>query len=396
MFYVDEGESGPKDDAFADYEPPASDASDSEDEGEDAGPSTSAPAPAPIPSTSAPTDRKRKPPAWSDPTDPTLLIPLTSHRSRKLRDAPTETALSGPDYERRLRRQFELINPAPEWASSARKKARQANQEQEDLSNVVSGVLNRGSGGRNRVIAQGTLDISRLPDANVSSSATSSSPIQSLQFHPSPSVPLLATASSDRRIKLFTIDGHTNPLLQTLHIPALPPTSVQFHPGGGELLISGKRPVLVVHDLQSGFTRTSPRGLWGATFGGANGESGEGMEVSAFSPSGDVLAVAGRGGHVHLVDWKAGMGQVIGSLKTGSGESVKSLWWDAERVVGMTGESEVYVWDVGERRCVRRWMDEGGGYRGSGRVMGGGRGYCGVGCVSFSLSLSSLLPPFCF
>ena len=117
-----------------------------------------------------------------------------------------------------------------------------------------------------------------------------------------------------------------------------------------------------------------------------------------------MLAVAGRGGNVHLVDWKSGAGQVIGSLKcttSGGGGSggVQGLWWvtssGAEGVLGgdaavshdekhlavLTGEAEVYIWDVGQRRCVKRWKDE-GGYRGAGRVFTGGggpNGYMAIG-----------------
>lgn len=100
------------------------------------------------------------------------------------------------------------------------------------------------------------------------------------------------------------------------------------------------------------------------------------MEVTAFSPgTGDMLAVAGRGGYVHLVDWKSGAGQVVGSLKCGGGGGgVRSLWWpSAQQLAVLSGDAEVYLWDVGERRCVRRWKDE-GGFRGAGQVMTGWRG----------------------
>lgn len=110
------------------------------------------------------------------------------------------------------------------------------------------------------------------------------------------------------------------------------------------------------------------------------------MEVTAFEPStGSILAVAGRGGYVHLVDWKSGAAQVIGSLKCSSGGGgVKGLCWTSssrEHLTVLTGDSEVYLWDVGERRCVRRWKDE-GGFRGAGRVVTGssqGSGWLAIG-----------------
>jgi U3 small nucleolar RNA-associated protein 18 len=96
------------------------------------------------------------------------------------------------------------------------------------------------------------------------------------------------------------------------------------------------------------------------------------METCAFNATGEVLAVAGRRGYIHLVDWKSGAGQVVGSLKMNSG--VKDLWWASGEgngeLMSLGEDAQVYVWDVGQRRCVRRWQDDGG--FGS-RIMGGDR-----------------------
>ena len=85
------------------------------------------------------------------------------------------------------------------------------------------------------------------------------------------------------------------------------------------------------------------------------------MEICQFNPRGDILAVASRHGNIHLVDWRSGAAQVVGELKANS--PVKSLWWARDgqgELMSLGDDSHVYVWSVGERRCVKRWQDDGG------------------------------------
>lgn len=163
---------------------------------------------------------------------------------------------------------------------------------------------------------------------------------------------------------------------------------------------------------RSAAARTSGGGGWG---GGGNTEI---ITHTAFSPrTGNTLAIAGRGGNVHLVDWRSGAGQVVGSLRCtssggGGGGGLKGLWWtpssggegdvlgggvgtgDGEKYLSvLTDSAEVYIWDVGQRRCVRRWTDE-GGYRGAGRVMAGGggpNGWLAIGYAFFGMLLEEVL-----
>lgn len=192
------------------------------------------------------------------------------------------------------------------------------------------------------------------------------SAVVEIGFHPRAQV--LFSATSDRRLRLFQIDGTTNPLLQTLHVPELPIQAAAFHPSGSSVLLTGSRPFFLSYDLQTGQTLRSPRGLLNAGLGGSDrastGGSG-GLERFRFSPgTGDVLALAGRRGYVHLVDWGASGvsrgGQVLGEVKMNA--PVVGLAWqrDGRELVTLGEDSDVYVWDVGTRKCVERWRDEGG------------------------------------
>lgn len=58
------------------------------------------------------------PPAWVDSDDERIVISLASNpRLRKLRVSEAEDLVNGKEYTRRLRRQFERLNPIPDWAN---------------------------------------------------------------------------------------------------------------------------------------------------------------------------------------------------------------------------------------------------------------------------------------
>lgn len=59
-----------------------------------------------------------KPPAWVDSDDERMVISLASNpRLRKLRVSEAEDLVNGKEYTKRLRTQFERLNPIPDWAN---------------------------------------------------------------------------------------------------------------------------------------------------------------------------------------------------------------------------------------------------------------------------------------
>lgn len=167
-----------------------------------------------VPSPLKPTSQK-KGPAWVDPDDLNVQVSLASNkRLRKLRDTAAEDEIGGRDYERRLRRQFEKLNPTPKWASDARKKrttvkrrrsvsaSSSASEEDLDLLTSTGGIL-EGKQRKSKTLSPKTINIERLRDANLSARAEGE--LRTVQFHPSPQVPMLLTASADRRLRLFNV-----------------------------------------------------------------------------------------------------------------------------------------------------------------------------------------------
>ncbi|KAG8907775.1 hypothetical protein FRB99_002274 [Tulasnella sp. 403] len=350
--------------------------------------------PSSTPTSTFPLVSSRKAAAWHDPSDATIKVSLASDkRLRKLRDAPDDDEIDGREYERKLRQQYEKLNPAPAWASAAREKlhghkrrrssassaspnSRSPTPEVENLLHSTSGLINTSQ--RPKHLPPNKIDITRLRNAN--ESGKSERAVHSVRFHPSPTVPVLLTAGLDERLRLFNIDGLTNPLLQTIHLPNLPILNAQFHPSGESVLMTGQRDFFYTFDLQRGTTNRCTRGLWSASALQSDGAhlGDQTMEVCKYSDDGKVLAVAGRGGYVHLLNSGPGgpSGQVIGSLRMNG--TLKDLEWcgaaGAAGTGGVVGEvsgsssrkelmtigdnGQVYIWDVGMRRCVRTWKDD--------------------------------------
>lgn len=292
----------------------------------------------------------------------------------------------GPSSRGHLHR-FRKIHPTPAWAEKARLQKLKGPAADSDDSDPEAGdvedahsatlqqILQSASAGIRQRKARGglppgELEVTRLRDAN-QVDKHSKSPITALQFHKSASV--LYTTSEDRRLKLYQVDGSHNPLLQSIHLPELPIQSAAFHPSGSSILMTGPRPFFYSYDLQAGRVIRSPRGLWSSGLGGSDGSTndkkGGSMEMFRFSPDGRMVAVAGRRGYVHLLDWGTdgkGMmaggngGQIVGSIKINTG--IKGLTWNhnGTELVTVGDDAVISSWDIGTRKCLSRWNDDGG------------------------------------
>lgn len=393
-----------------------------------------------------PTSGKSKA-VWTDPSTATLLIPLVgpnarapdgsfagTKRLRKLRQSQDETQITGREYERRLRDYYEKLHPRPAWANRTVAAAVQETSDaaepsassSQDVSVTNSGptlsdLLSRDAGLVARVtghhskspLPQGEIQLERLRDANHGLDENLASAIESMEFHPSPKSRILMTASRDRRVRLFQIDGSANPLLQTLHVPSLPLTTATFHPAGTSMLLSGPRPYFYSYDLQSGrVLRSSP---WRSAASALEEDIKErDLSRAKFQPldsSGQsrLLAIGGRRGAIHLVDWATcgggGGGSLISSLRQNS--ALAGLDWDhsagaqGRRLVSLSQEGTVSLWDIRNMRCELIKRDV-GLFGASGIAVSPSSSYTAIGSesgivnmydstrLSLSASLSSL------
>lgn len=171
-----------------------------------------------------PSGKRGRAPVWVDPADEGVSVPVAAvARLRKLRQFKGQAALSGQAYEEALRRQHSILNPRTNWASSSgsSKRARGAagaaaaaggdyiiEDEQEPDESAAeqlllsgSRLLLPGSAAAGSLLAPGSIEMSRLRDANGSSPCDAV--VQALQFHPNGQ--LMLTAGFDKRLKLFQV-----------------------------------------------------------------------------------------------------------------------------------------------------------------------------------------------
>lgn len=72
-------------------------------------------------------------PAWDDSDDERLVLSLASvPQLRKLRETAEDDMVNGKEYARRLRKQYERLYPAPEWAAHAAGKAKKRRRTMDD------------------------------------------------------------------------------------------------------------------------------------------------------------------------------------------------------------------------------------------------------------------------
>jgi U3 small nucleolar RNA-associated protein 18 len=131
-------------------------------------------------------------PAWEDSDDERLVVSLASvPQLKKLRETADDDMVNGKDYARRLRKQYERLHPAPDWAVHATGKANKKRRrtmdddesseesasdmdvDEEDLSTQPlarllkdADILSRTSKAsvKRRKLQAGTIDIQRLKD----------------------------------------------------------------------------------------------------------------------------------------------------------------------------------------------------------------------------------------
>lgn len=316
-------------------------------------------------------------------------------RLRKLRNFEGEDVISGQEYARRLRRQYEMLHPRPAWASwrpeQRPAKRRRLSDDASDSEAEADGMdiddadsdispqqplakllrssapLTRPSNTTSRTtgvpqLAPETISIQRLPDvAPVQPPA-----ITSLSIHPT--LPLLLTAGLSSTMYLHHLRLSSppptppNPLLTTLSLAHTPLTTAAFSPhstapSDPKIYLSSPRRYFHTWTLPTGAVTKTTR------IYGEQTTSQRKITTLKPSPCGRWLGLLGTSrkgvGTVNVLS--AVTSQWVGQARTEArGGLADFAWWgDGEGLSMLSKGGEVTEWSVEDRRVVWRWIDEG-------------------------------------
>ena len=314
--------------------------------------------------------------AWHDSDDERTLISLASApRLRKLRRTEAEDIVDGREYAKRLRRQYELLNPRPEWAEQgpAKKQRRMddsdADSDSDDdtptdvapLERLMreSGSLARSnttSTSKKRKLRPEVLSIQRLPDLPL----TQPSAITSLTFHPT--LPLLLSSGPSGTLYLHHLTPATplhptaNPLLTSLHLKRTPLTTTAFHPTSPRIFLSARRRYFHTWNLLSGHFEKISR-----IYNQAHTQRS--METFKLSPCGTSMALLGssrKGGGV-LNILSASTLQWTAQVRVESRSGIADFAWyrDGSGLAILAKNGEVTEYSALTDTVTARWQDEG-------------------------------------
>lgn len=284
---------------------------------------------------------KKSQPAWVDPDDEQVTVNIKNTKSlRKLRVDDVERDVSGTKFQERLKSNFEKVLPAPAWADIT--KAKNTGEEEEEERLMKSGAKLLSS--RPDSLPKGVINIKRLKDLNIQK--PSNATITNLKFHPTAKIAL--TASLNKNLNIFQVDGKENEKLQSIFLNNFPIWCADFTPAGDKVICSSRRKHFYVYDMIAGSVMKIPK---------IRGRYEKSLEKFVLSPDGEMIAFMGESGYVNLVSMKTM--HWIASVKMNGRAHTAHFSADSSKLYTTGREGEMYVWDVASRRCLHRFIDDG-------------------------------------
>ncbi|CAH1233883.1 UTP18 [Branchiostoma lanceolatum] len=239
------------------------------------------------------------------------------------------------------RTRVEKTSDIPSWAQTSRGRKREHESDDdsdEELLQHTGDLLAESS-----ALPRGNINVKRCSDVN--KTYPHQGPVRTVEFHPSAQVCL--TAAQDV-LGLFQIDGRNNPKIQTLHLQKFPIRTARFSTCGREVVLASATRWFFVYDMIAGKVIKIPK---------IRGVDNASLPRFEISPDGKFLLFLGKNGFMHLLSAKTK--ECVSSLKMNSDVSAATFSRDSRHLYSVGDAGEVYVWDVGTRDCIHKFVDDG-------------------------------------
>ncbi|KAG2375093.1 hypothetical protein C9374_010097 [Naegleria lovaniensis] len=281
--------------------------------------------------------------------------------------------ISGEQYEKKMRKIYSHLCPAPQWAKlkvaqieseleDGTKCIREVIMDEHNFNGSADDMLQRSSESAivqsKTILDRFKLSYQKLNDMNAQERVGQ---VFSLAFHPK--LNIAAVLNSDKKIRLFTVDGELNPILDRLQITNQGDNNlrnIMFTKDGKSLLsFLEKSAYFLITDLDTGKTRRTQK-LFSRRTRGDEKEGGKFLLHNAVDVSSDnkLIAIADDIGSILLISRKtlnikhiftANISQVT---CVNFSEDCKSLF-----VTGKGGK--VFVFDVESEKVKHIFTDHG-------------------------------------
>ncbi|CAB3369412.1 Hypothetical predicted protein [Cloeon dipterum] len=290
-------------------------------------------------------EKKIRAPAWEDEEDMLLTVDdvvSNGTENPSLRRKSSLPLTSKTDrYDKMLAENFRAIVGTPKWA-----KLKESTGEEEEFG---SKVLRNASQllGSSSTLSATMLNYTRLNDMN-EKGIVQKTIITSIEFNPTAQVSAVANRSGN--VTFYQVDGDKNSLLHKIAFQRFPIDSAKFSPDGSEFLVgSSYRASFQSLDLASNKASMIPAPLSGPEFNNT--------ELFCLSNNGEYIALAGKDGSVAILT--SHTKELIHTLKVPCKCVSLSFSSDSSMLFTYSVDGKVYIWEVNQRKCLHRFVDEG-------------------------------------
>ncbi|XP_026467888.1 U3 small nucleolar RNA-associated protein 18 homolog isoform X2 [Ctenocephalides felis] len=280
-------------------------------------------------------DTDERKPAWNDEEDEdTTVGKALNAQNRVLPEGGINDR--GNKYSNLLKEKFKTVYGTPKWASLDRE-AEEGSDDEILRSNkhiVKSKAKN---------LPKNVLDIKRMKDLN--KDTYSEGPIvSSVDFHKGSSVALAAGLNGV--VSIYAVDGRENEKLHTLGYNRYPIHNAKFSQDGEEVILGGQHSYYHCYNLMSGDTKRImlPHKVTQ-------------MKIYELSPCGKYIAIGGRFGEVFVLSSKSK--ELLCTMKQATKCTGMAFSEDGARLYCHGSENEVTVFDMKERKAMKKFLDDG-------------------------------------